>query len=135
MTHTFDPRSLSQPGDLGLAEAAARLGVEEAILLSWLAAFGWERHYDGSGALRLGEQDLEFLRVVKSLRDIDRSCDSIVRLLAEDGDEPPPEVLVDEGAEHAVAGMAQIETLKAELRDLHASPHRSAPFWRFWRRA
>jgi DNA-binding transcriptional MerR regulator len=131
MTHTFDPRSISQPQDLGLEEAARALGVETTTVLEWLSAFGWERCYDASGSLRLREADLEFLRVVKSLRDVDRSCDSIVRLLADDGE--ASDALDDTGAELAEANMAQVETLKAELRALHAHPPRAGRGWRFWR--
>jgi DNA-binding transcriptional MerR regulator len=131
MTHTFDPRSVSQPQDLGLEEAARALGVEPTTVLAWLSAFGWERCYDASGALRLREADLEFLRVVKSLREVDRSCDSIVRMLSDDGG--ASDALDDAGAELAEANMAQIETLKAELRALHAHPPLARRDWRFWR--
>ncbi|MEB3330144.1 MAG: MerR family transcriptional regulator [Candidatus Sericytochromatia bacterium] len=131
MTHTFDPRPLQPPPDLGLEEAAHALGVEPTTVLAWLSAFSWERSYDGAGALRLREADLEFLRVVKSLRDVDRSCDSIVRLLADDGE--PHGAADDPAAELAEAGMVQVETLKAELRALHARPRRAGRSWRFWR--
>jgi DNA-binding transcriptional MerR regulator len=121
-----------------LSEAALRLEVEEAIIREWLSTFNWERHYDGQGTMYLSLKDVEFLRVIKSLKDVDRSCDSIVRIIAGDAalavdvvpadlveieEEPQPDPLQ--------ASLEQVETLKAELKELHAKPAKK-PFWKFW---
>jgi DNA-binding transcriptional MerR regulator len=109
-----------------MEEVALRLEVPETSIREWLTSFRWERRYDGQGHLLLEERDLEFLRLIKSLKDVDRSCDSIVRLIA---DEPPP----PPAEEPKQDDLAQIETLKAELLVLHARPAR--PWWKFWSRA
>lgn len=111
-----------------LEDVALRLGVPEASVREWLSSFRWERRFDGSGHLLLGERDLEFLRLIKSLKDVDRSCESIARLI----DRPEQEDLAAEPAPPP-DGQVQIETLKAELRELHARPR--VPFWKFWARA
>lgn len=127
-----------------LAEAAERLDVSEATVREWLTSFNWERHYDGEGVLYLSSRDVDFLQVVKSLKDVDRSCESIVRVISEKGelveapaaDEPPleAEAVVPE-AEPAVPrpdNSEQLATLKAELLELHAQPVKKKPFWKFW---
>lgn len=121
-----------------LQEAALRLDVNEPTLREWLSTFQWERRYDGEGHLYLNQRDLAFLRVVKSLKEVDRSCESIVRIItqeeiqgfaapeAEEAEvEAPPE------ADPSAGGLAQIESLKAELKELHARPAKK-PFWKFW---
>ena len=122
-----------------LPEAALRLEVEEATIREWLSTFNWERHYDGQGNMYLSLKDVDFLRVIKSLKDVDRSCDSIVRIIGGDdtlaidvvetvpsdaiADEPVPDTMRD--------NLDQIATLKAELKELHAKPAKK-PFWKFW---
>ena len=120
-----------------LPEAALRLEVEEATIREWLSTFNWQRHYDGQGAMYLSQKDIEFLRVVKSLKDVDRSCDSIVRIiggdLAVDVVEAEPAITFEEEApkpDPVQANLAQVETLKAELKELHAP--KKKPFWKFW---
>ena len=132
------PSSLPDSSTLfSLAEAALRLEVDEATIREWLSTFSWERHYDGEGTVYLSLKDVEFLRVIKSLKDVDRSCESIVRII---GDplmpplepaeiEPVPEP--EPGPDSVEVNLAQIETLKAELRELHAKPAKK-PFWKFW---
>lgn len=149
-----------------LPDTAARLDVPETTVREWLTTFNWERRYDGEGHLYLTRRDLEFLRVIKSLKDVDRSCESIVRILEQDEEpaallkeaseapgsaaeglraesseapvieaEPPVEVtLVVEAAPEpdVETGLEQIETLKAELRELHAQAPQKKPFWKFW---
>ena len=112
-----------------LEEVAQRLDVPELQVRAWLGQFHWERRYDGSGQLLLADRDLEFLRLIKSLKDVDRSCESICRLIDQEpvAAEPPPEP-----AKPAPDGREQVETLKAVLRDLH--PRAPRPFWRFWQR-
>jgi hypothetical protein len=110
-----------------MEEAARRLEVPEASVHEWLTSFRWERRYDGFGHLLLEERDLAFLKLIKSLKDVDRSCESIVRLIAAD---PLPEAPVEELRND----LAQFETLKAELLDLHARPVRK-PWWKFWAKA
>jgi DNA-binding transcriptional MerR regulator len=110
-----------------MEEAALRLEVPEGAVREWLTSFRWERRYDGQGHLLLEERDLEFLRLIKSLKDVDRSCDSIVRLIADEPAAPPVPV------EEPQDDLAQIESLKAELLDLHARPAR--PWWKFWAKA
>lgn len=112
-----------------MEEVALRLEVPETTVREWLTSFRWERRYDGQGHLLLEERDMEFLRLIKSLKDVDRSCESIVRLIA---DEPPPPPAAEEPAPEA-PHLDQIETLKAELLDLHARPVR--PWWKFWCRS
>ena len=125
------PRSTRLSGlHFTLDEAALRLGVPEQQVRTWLSQFRWERHFDGSGHLLLGEKDMEFLRLLRSLKDVDVTCDSITRLI-----EGEPQPAVAEAPQPAVAagpstGREQVETLKEALRDLH----QSRPFWRFWQR-
>ena len=126
-----------------LDEAARRLGVSEAAVREWLSTFNWERRFDGEGHLYLTARDLDFLRVVKSLKEVDRSCDSISRIIqeetithhvivvdqplepaAEEEAEPLEETALEDNRE-------QIETLKAELKELQARPSKK-PFWKFW---
>jgi DNA-binding transcriptional MerR regulator len=123
-----------------LPEAALRLEVEEATIREWLSNFNWQRNYDGQGHMYLTIKDIEFLRVIKSLKDVDRSCDSIVRIIGGD-DTLAVDVLPAEPAAEAAepepvrdpmqANLDQIETLKAELLELHAKPNKR-PFWKFW---
>jgi DNA-binding transcriptional MerR regulator len=124
----------SMPGTYSLEEVAARLDVPEATVREWLANFRWERRYDGAGLLLLEDRDLEFLRLIKSLKDVDRSCESIVRLIADEPDAQPelPAVEADPTANPISSDCEQMETLKAELKELHAKPFR--PFWKFWSR-
>ena len=122
-----------------LPEAALRLDVEETAIREWLSTFNWQRNYDGQGNMYLTLKDIEFLRVIKSLKDVDRSCDSIVRIIGGDEalalDVVPAEPLeeIDEApvADPMQANLSQIETLKAELKELHAKPTKK-PFWKFW---
>jgi DNA-binding transcriptional MerR regulator len=122
-----------------LHEAALRLDVEEATIREWLSTFNWERHYDGQGAMYLTLKDVEFLRVIKSLKDVDRSCDSIVRIiggedvLSLDVTPAEPADMVEEAPRQdpLKANLEQVETLKAELKELHAKPAKK-PFWKFW---
>lgn len=112
-------KSLDVPvAAIPLAEIAGRLAVSEAQVREWLGSFAWEGRYDAHGQLWLTERDAEFLGVVKQLREADRTCESIVRLIG--GDDPSPD-------------LAQIASLKAAMRDLHAPPARK-PFWKFWAR-
>ena len=145
------PPADADPPALTLDAVAARLEVAPAQVRQWLTLFHGERRYDATGHLWLSARDAEFLRLVKSLRDVDRSCASIARLLGADpevgplrlvaeaeadADLPPGEPDDAPEAEAADAGdsdIAQIETLKAELRDLHARPAKK-PFWKFWDR-
>lgn len=132
---TTGPVQDSAP-NFSLHEAALRLDVEEATIREWLSAFNWERHYNGQGAMYLTLKDVEFLRVIKSLKEVDRSCDSIVRIIggedllsldvvpATDEEVPAPDPLK--------ANLEQVETLKAELKELHAKPAKKKPFWKFW---
>lgn len=155
-----------------LPDTAARLGVPEATVREWLTTFNWERRYDGEGHLYLTRKDLEFLRVIKSLKEVDRSCESIVRIIEQDEMPPAPQKAESEAPGSAAAGLKaestpdtpvieaapeepmpaitlvveaaepeapegesdleQIETLKAELRELHAQPAKKKPFWKFW---
>lgn len=124
---------------VNLDEAAERLEVPEASIREWLATFNWERRFDGDGHLLLTERDLAFLRVIKSLKQVDRSCESIVRIINE---EDPLDVEIKLVAEPIAAepepsatesNLAQIATLKAELKELHAKPAKK-PFWKFWGR-
>lgn len=141
---TTEPLHESSPR-FTLAEAALRLDLPESTIREWLSTFNWERHYDGAGHLYLAPRDLEFLRVIKSLKEVDRSCESIVRVIHADA---PLEVQVEEGEQpelveeaeepEAIAepepveqNLEQIETLKAELKELHAKPAKK-PFWKFW---
>lgn len=120
------------PGPLSVADVAARLEVTEGQLRGWLATFQWERRFDGAGHLMLDERDLEFLAVIKSLREVDRSCASIARLIG--GEPERPDQDFDPAAEAAcAAGRDQRETLKAALRELQPTSPRQA-FWRFWAR-
>lgn len=122
-----------------LPEAALRLEVEETTIREWLSTFNWQRHYDGQGTVYLSVKDLEFLRVIKSLKDVDRSCDSIVRIIGGDdmvGAIAEPVDAVDDEEETEIAdpvrdNLDQLETLKAELKELHAKPSKK-PFWKFW---
>lgn len=118
-----------------LQEAALRLDVNEPTLREWLATFQWERRYDGEGHLYLNQRDLAFLRVVKSLKEVDRSCDSIVRIITKEEIQgftaAEPESADEIEADPSAGGLAQIESLKAELKELHARPARK-PFWKFW---
>lgn len=124
-----------------LPEAAMRLDVPEGTIREWLQTFNWERHYDGEGHLYLTNKDLDFLRVIKSLKDVDRSCESIVRIITTDTPleveveaGPPPEPVEEEAVaepEPVERNLEQIQTLKAELKELHAKPTRK-PFWKFW---
>jgi DNA-binding transcriptional MerR regulator len=128
---------------LTLEEAAVRLSVSEAAIREWLATFNWERHYDGEGHLMLAPRDLDFLRVIKSLREVDRSCESIVRIIQDDAPDAldvtvtlvetaaPPEPARPDAVEQ---NLEQLETLKAELRELHAAKPAKKPFWKFWAR-
>lgn len=121
LTYTLDaPATDGVPLDV----AAQLLGVTESRVREWLSTFHWERHFDGSGHLRLSPRDLTFLRLVQSLRAVDRSCDSITRLLA-------PHV-ADEARELPPASeLSQIASLKAALRELQPAPV-APPFWKFW---
>lgn len=127
-----------ETGTLALSEVAGLLDVTEGAVREWLSFFQWQRRYDGSGHLFLTERDVGFLRVIKSLKEVDRSCESIVRTIHETGLKPPPshreEVIPAhdlDPSDPMIQGLAQIETLKAELKDLHARPTRK-PFWKFW---
>jgi DNA-binding transcriptional MerR regulator len=136
---------------LSLEEAAIRLNLSEAAIREWLATFNWERRYDGAGHLMLAPRDLDFLRVIKSLKDVDRSCESIVRIIQDDAPlaegEIPLELSVSliespeataaparPAVDPVEANLAQLETLKAELRELHAAKPARKPFWKFWAR-
>ncbi|MDB5096735.1 MAG: hypothetical protein JWM80_1156 [Cyanobacteria bacterium RYN_339] len=112
------------PMPLTMEEAARRLAVPEACVHEWLTSFRWERRYDGFGHLLLEERDFAFLKLIKSLKDVDRTCESIVRLISDD---PAP----SEHFEEPLGDLAQFESLKAELLDLHARPVRR-PWWKFW---
>lgn len=137
---TTGPLHESSPS-FSLQEAAMRLDVPEGMIREWLQTFNWERRYDGEGHLYLTTKDLEFLRVIKSLKDVDRSCESIVRIITTDAplevdveEGPPPEPVADEAVdedEPVERSREQIETLKAELKELHAKPVKR-PFWKFW---
>lgn len=111
-----------------MEEAVLRLGVSEATVREWIGSFHWERRYDGTGNLILMERDLDFLRLIKSLKEVDRSCDSIVKLIECPLETPPEE------APPAPEHLGQIATLKDALRELHAAPPRR-PFWKFWTRS
>jgi DNA-binding transcriptional MerR regulator len=127
------------PTHFSLQEAAVRLNVSEATLREWLTNFNWERTFDGKGNLCLSERDIEFLRVIQSLKDVDRSCESIVRII--DGKAESTEAFNDEAAPALLSeepvpmlprsGHEEIESLKAELKALHA-PVNKKPFWKFW---
>lgn len=124
------------------------LGVSESTLREWLSTFNCERHFDAQGSEKLSPKGVDFLRMVKSLRDVDRSCESIVRLLGASSAEPPadaedsqavedPEYFLDEldlleDLPSAASDLEQVESLKAELKDLHAAPATRKPFWKFW---
>ena len=120
-----------------LGEAALRLEVEESTIREWLSTFNWERHYDGQGNVYLSLKDVEFLRVIKSLKDVDRSCESIGRIIggedlaALEAPAEEPEAEPEPGPDPVEVSLAQLETLKAELRELHAKPAKK-PFWTFW---
>jgi DNA-binding transcriptional MerR regulator len=122
-------------GTYSLEDVAKRLDVPEATVREWLASFRWERRYDGAGLLLLEDRDLEFLRVIKSLKDVDRSCESIVRLIADEPEGAPDlqETTMEPLAPASTNNIDQMETLKAELKELHAKPLR--PFWKFWLRS
>lgn len=137
-----------EPAASYTVEAVAKsLDVTEATLREWLATFNWERHYDGGGHLLLAPRDVEFLRVIKSLKDVDRSCESIVRIISDEPLELEPEAPAEAAVEAPAAepeeeaaeapdpvetNLAQIATLKAELKELHAHPTKKKPFWKFW---
>lgn len=141
----------AEPPSLTIDVVAARLEVEPSQVRYWLTLFNWERRYDATGHLWLSARDAEFLRLVKSLRDVDRSCESIARLIGSDPEVGPlrlraeadadeaaepaaePDAAEDEPVDGGDSDIAQVETLKAELRDLHARPARK-PFWKFWDR-
>ncbi len=142
----------AEPPVMTIQVVADRLEVEPAQVRQWLSLFNWERRYDAAGHLWLSARDAEFLRLIKSLRDVDRSCESIARLIGADPDVGPLRLQVEaegpqpdedardeaEAAEEAASDpgasdLAQIETLKAELLDLHAKPAKR-PFWKFWER-
>lgn len=119
-----------------LSEAALRLEVDEVTLREWLSNFNWQRHYDGQGTMYLTVKDVEFLRVIKSLKDVDRSCDSIVRIIGGEDtlefDTLVAEAVVEQPAPDTMRdNMDQIATLKAELLELHAKPAKK-PFWKIW---
>lgn len=137
----------AEPPAVTIDVVAERLDVAPAQVRHWLTLFNWERRYDATGHLWLTARDAEFLRLVKSLRDVDRSCESIARLLGADPevgplrlraeeadlDPPGPDAADDEPVDGGDSDIAQVETLKAELRDLHAKPAKR-PFWKFWER-
>jgi DNA-binding transcriptional MerR regulator len=117
---------------LSVADVAARLEVSDGQLRNWLATFRWERRFDGSGHLQLDERDLEFLLVIKSLRELDRSCVSIARLISAEPERPLAAAAIAAEAASA-AERDQRETLKAALKELQPAPTRRG-IWRFWGR-
>lgn len=148
------PTPDAEPPVMTIEVVAERLEVEPVQVRQWLSLFNWERRYDAAGHLWLSARDAEFLQLIKSLRDVDRSCASIARLIGigsdvgplrlqveaeEPGpeehapDEDAPEEVEEEPGDAGSSDLAQIETLKAELRDLHARPAKR-PFWKFWER-
>lgn len=125
---------------LSLEAVAEHLDVPESTVREWLATFNWERRYDGAGHLYLTQRDIEFLGVIKSLKEVDRSCESIVRIISTESlslDVVPAEFPAEspevEDPSPVVVGLEQIATLKAELKELHARPARRS-FWQFWKR-
>lgn len=113
-----------EPGLHAVADVAARLEVTEGELHGWLGTFQWERRFDGAGHLLLDERDIGFLDLIKSLRVVDRSCASIVKLIAPDAEALPALVA-------RAASTDPHEALKAELKNLQP-PAPRRPFWRFW---
>ncbi|HEY9720771.1 MAG TPA: MerR family transcriptional regulator [Oscillatoriaceae cyanobacterium] len=120
------------PALLSLEAVAEGLDLPESTIREWLASFNWERRYDGAGHLYLSPRDIGFLRVIKALKELDRSCDSIVRVIStEDLDLEVVAADPEAALSVAEASLQQVETLKAELKALHARPAKK-PFWKFW---
>lgn len=126
---------------LTVSDLARRFSVPEQTVRGWLSDFNWERRYDAQGQLCFSSQDAELLGLIQSLETVENSCTSLATLLSTDAPEPESDAEAtdaplndDTEDDESASDLAQVETLKAELRDLHGNRPDPVPFWQFWRR-
>jgi DNA-binding transcriptional MerR regulator len=139
-SHVITPQDLDSPL-LSVSDLSAELGVSEQTVRAWLSDFNWERRFDGQGQLCFSTQDADLLALIKSLELIEDSCTAIETRLGHEAPEPPQEdewetpPAEDElNHDDEASDLAQVESLKAELRELHGNRPEAAPRWQFWKR-
>src|SRR5690606_20574362 len=78
------PRTTDMAAPITAPEAAKRLGIGVTTIKTWAEKIGLG-HKTASGVWLYSEEDLRVLEVVQALREDDRSFETIVRRIDQDG--------------------------------------------------